>query len=76
MKRLLTASIMIPVVLYAVLGGIEWLFLLVLIAVAMICFDEYSHITSSREPLAYAAGLVILPAPLHGWHSLGYCSPY
>ena len=64
MKRILTASVMIPVVLYAVLGGIEWLFVLVLAAVALICFDEYSNITASREPLAYAAGLAILLAPL------------
>jgi phosphatidate cytidylyltransferase len=64
MKRILTASVMIPVVLYAVLGGIEWLFLLVLVAVAEICFDEYSNITASREPVAYLAGLVILLAPL------------
>jgi phosphatidate cytidylyltransferase len=64
MKRILTASVMIPVVLYAVLGGIDWLFLLVLAAVALICFDEYSSITASREPLAYAAGLLILLAPV------------
>ena len=64
MTRILTAAVMIPVVLYAVLGGIEWLFLLVLVAVAEICFHEYSNITSSREPIAYAAGLVILLAPL------------
>ena len=64
MKRILTASVMIPVVLFAVLGGIDWLFLLVLAAVAEICFDEYSNITASREPLAYVAGLVILLAPL------------
>jgi phosphatidate cytidylyltransferase len=63
MKRILTASVMIPIVLYAVLGGIEWFFLLVLCAVAFICFDEYSVITARREPLAYAAGLVILLAP-------------
>ena len=63
MKRILTAAVMIPVVLYAVLGGIEWLFLLVLVAVAEICFDEYSKITATREPLAYAAGLVTLLAP-------------
>jgi phosphatidate cytidylyltransferase len=64
MKRLLTAMVMIPVVLYAVLGGIEWLFLLVLAAVALICFDEYSMITASREPVAYAAGLAILLLPV------------
>ena len=40
MKRILTALVMIPVVLYAVLGGIEWLFLLgYSCAVATICFD-------------------------------------
>jgi len=64
MKRILTASIMIPVVLYAVLGGIDWVFLLVLAVVALICFDEYLNITaSSREPVAYAAGLFVLLAP-------------
>ncbi len=67
MKRVLTALVMIPVVLYAVLGGYDWIFLLVLSAVAEICFDEYSNITASREPLAYAAGLLIIlaipPAP-------------
>ena len=63
MKRILTAAVMIPVVLYAVLGGIEWLFLLVLAAVTLICFDEYSQIAASRDPWAYAAGLVILLTP-------------
>jgi phosphatidate cytidylyltransferase len=63
MKRILTASVMIPVVLYAVLGGIDWLFLLVLVAVAEVCFDEYSLITASREPVAYVAGLAILLMP-------------
>jgi phosphatidate cytidylyltransferase len=65
MKRILTALIMIPVVVYAVLGGIEWVFLLVLAAVAGICFDEYLTITASREPVAYAAGLFVLLAPTH-----------
>jgi len=64
MKRILTALVMIPVVLYAVLGGLEWFFLLVLVAVAEICIDEYSMITASREPTCYAAGLFILLAPL------------
>jgi phosphatidate cytidylyltransferase len=64
MKRILTAAVMIPVVLYAVLGGIDWLFYLVLVAVALICFDEYSVITASRMPLAYAAGLAILFVPM------------
>jgi phosphatidate cytidylyltransferase len=63
MKRILTALVMIPVVLYAVLGGIGWLFLLVLAAVALICFDEYLIITASREPVAYAAGLAMLLLP-------------
>lgn len=64
MKRILTAAVMIPVVLYAALGGIEWLFLLVLTVVAQICFDEYSTITAVRQPVAYVAGLLILFAPL------------
>jgi phosphatidate cytidylyltransferase len=66
MTRILTAAVMIPVVLYAVLGGIDWFFLLVLVTVAEICFHEYSTITASREPAAYAGGLVILLAP-HQW---------
>ena len=70
MKRILTAVIMIPGVLYAVLGGVEWLFFLVLAAVALICFDEYSTIVASREPVAYAAGLVILLARPLQWVAL------
>jgi phosphatidate cytidylyltransferase len=64
MKRILTAVVMMPLVLYAVLGGIDWLFLFLLSAVAVICFDEYSCIAASREPLPYLAGLLILLAPL------------
>jgi phosphatidate cytidylyltransferase len=56
---------MIPIVLYAVLGGIDWIFLLVLSAVALICFDEYSVITARREPLGYVFGMFVLLAPPH-----------
>lgn len=69
MKRILTALVMAPTALYAILGhvewhGVPWLFLLVLTSVAVVCFDEYSLIVASREPLAYAAGIVILLAPV------------
>jgi len=38
MRRLLTALILIPIVLYAVLWGPGWFFLAVVAAVSLLCF--------------------------------------
>ncbi len=68
MKRILTALVLIPVVSYAVLGESEALFLVVLSAVAVLCFYEYEGIVAAHGidrpgPLAYLLGLSVLLLP-------------
>jgi phosphatidate cytidylyltransferase len=68
MKRILTALVLAPVVVYVVLAAPQWLFLALLSAVALVCFREYDKIVSAHGilnagPVAYAAGLVLLLAP-------------
>lgn len=67
MKRLLTAIVLGPLIVYVVVWGREWAFLPVLSAVALLCFREYAGIVAGYGierpgPVAYAAGLVILLA--------------
>ncbi len=40
MKRIATAAVLAPTVAYVSLWGPDWLFLLVLSAVALLCFRE------------------------------------
>ena len=68
MKRIATAAVLIPAVGYVALWGPDWLFLLVLSAVALLCFREYCAIVAAHHldapgPAGYAAGLVILLVP-------------
>jgi phosphatidate cytidylyltransferase len=44
MKRVLTAAVLAPTVLYAVLGNHEWLFYAVITIVAALCYVEYCGI--------------------------------
>jgi len=65
MKRLLTAVILAPSIGYIVLAGPGWLFSLVVAAIAMFCFAEYSTIVESQgipRPgvIGYGAGLTLL----------------
>ena len=65
MKRLLTALILIPAVTYVVLGPSYWLFLSVLVIVALLCYHEYATIAAAYgfgrlSPLGYGAGIVLL----------------
>ncbi|MEO8026235.1 MAG: phosphatidate cytidylyltransferase [Bryobacteraceae bacterium] len=65
MKRIVTALILIPTVSYAVLGEWEWLFLLILTAVAVLCFYEYEGIVAAHGverpgPMGYVLGLAVL----------------
>ncbi|MFB3776769.1 MAG: phosphatidate cytidylyltransferase [Bryobacteraceae bacterium] len=69
MKRVVTALVLIPVVVYVALWGSHWLFLLVTSAVALLCFREYCGIVASHQidkpgPAAYAAGLLVLLTPM------------
>jgi phosphatidate cytidylyltransferase len=68
MKRVLTAIVLIPFVVYVVLWANFWIFLAVLATVACLCFREYDQIAGSYGygvpgPLGYGAGLLLL-API------------
>ena len=65
MKRLLTAALLIPFILYVVFLGPAWLFFGVTALVALICYSEYSSIASGYGierpgPVGYGAGLLVL----------------
>jgi phosphatidate cytidylyltransferase len=65
MKRLLTAFLLIPTVLYVVYLGPPWLLFGVTALVALICYSEYAGIAAGYGiakpgPVGYAAGLLVL----------------
>jgi len=68
MKRVLTALLLIPVFCYVVLWAPQWAFLLVVAAVAVLCFREYADLVSLHaieKPgvFGYVAGLLLLFLP-------------
>jgi phosphatidate cytidylyltransferase len=68
MKRVLSAVLIAPIILYAVLWGHPYVFLAVLSAVALLCQYEYAGIVKhygiqSPGPLGYGAGLLLLLVP-------------
>ncbi len=73
MKRLLTAAVLIPVILYVVYFGQSWLLFGVTALVALICYSEYSGLAAGYGvakpgPIGYAAGLLVLaPVPQDGY---------
>ena len=65
MKRLLTAAVLIPFILYVVYFGQNWLLFGVTALVALICYSEYSGLAAGYGvtkpgPVGYAAGLLVL----------------
>jgi phosphatidate cytidylyltransferase len=64
MKRLLTAFLLVPITIYTVLFAPWPVFLGIVAIVASLCFQEYATITGAFAPLGYAAGLMILIAPV------------
>ena len=65
MKRVLTALVLAPLVVWLVLSGPAWLLFAVTALVAVICYHEYSGIAAgypagSPGPLGYGAGLLLL----------------
>ncbi len=65
MKRVLTAAVLIPVILYVVFLAPWWLLFGVTALVALICYSEYSGIARAYGmetfgPVGYGAGLLIL----------------
>ncbi len=68
MKRVLSALVLIPLVVWLVLGSPQWAFLIALAAVSLISFYEFDAIASTQGlapagVLAMAAGLILLFAP-------------
>ena len=68
MTRVLTALLLIPAFCYVVLWAPAWAFLAAVTAVAVLCFREYSDLTSRHEiakpgVFGYAAGALLLFLP-------------
>jgi phosphatidate cytidylyltransferase len=68
MKRVLTALLLIPFFCYIVLWAPHWAFLVIVAAVAVLCFREYSELAALHgiaKPglFGYAAGLLVLLLP-------------
>jgi phosphatidate cytidylyltransferase len=65
MKRALTALVLVPVAIYAVIFAPFQIFLAVDAMFAIFCFREYARITNAWAMPGYVAGLLILVAPLN-----------
>jgi len=68
MKRVLTALVLVPLIVYVVLWSPPWAVLGVTALVALLCYHEYAGIAAGYQagkpgPLGYAAGLLILALP-------------
>jgi phosphatidate cytidylyltransferase len=69
MKRVLTALVLAPAVLYVVLWSPDLVVLAVTALVALLCYHEFSGIAAAYQaggigPLGYVAGLLVLWRPL------------
>jgi phosphatidate cytidylyltransferase len=72
MRRLITALVLIPAVTYVVLWADYWVFLFVLMAVALVCYHEYAGIAEgygfgALSPMGYGAGLLLLVWQGEAW---------
>jgi phosphatidate cytidylyltransferase len=72
MKRLLTALALIPAITWAVLWANYWAFLAVLIAVALLCYYEYTGIAEGYgfgrlSLMGYGAGVLLLVWQAESW---------
>jgi len=72
MKRILTALVLIPVVVYTVLWADYWIFLAILAAVALLCYREYDAVAAgygfgSPGLLGYGTGLLLLVWQGESW---------
>lgn len=65
MKRVLTALVLVPVAVCSVLFAGPQIFLAVVAIFAVLCFREFARITDAYSMPGYAAGLLILIAPLN-----------
>jgi phosphatidate cytidylyltransferase len=62
MKRVLTALLLVPIAVYAILFAPWWIFVAVVAVFAGICFHEYAKITESFAPLGFVSGFAVLLA--------------
>jgi phosphatidate cytidylyltransferase len=72
MRRVFTAAILIPIVVYIVLWSNFWVFVAVLAAVACLSYREYDSIATrygfgAPGPLGYGAGLLLLFWTREAW---------
>jgi phosphatidate cytidylyltransferase len=72
MKRLLTALVLIPAVIYVVLWAPFWSFIGVLMTVALLCYYEYTGIAQGYgfgrlSPIGYVAGVLLLVWQAESW---------
>ncbi len=72
MKRVLTAAVLLPVGLYAILAAPPLPFYIVLAAFATLCFWEFASIVSAggypiSRPIGVLSGLLLLAAPGEGF---------
>jgi phosphatidate cytidylyltransferase len=68
MKRVLTAFVLIPLICYVVLWGPQWSFYAVLLAVALVCYYEYSGLVAGHSipkpgPIGFGCGVVMMVVP-------------
>ena len=72
MKRIITALILLPIVVWVVLAGPSWTLLLLMAAVGLIAFHEFDTIAGAQGIAksgysGMAAGLILLFAPEPAW---------
>ncbi|MFY9724393.1 MAG: phosphatidate cytidylyltransferase [Bryobacteraceae bacterium] len=72
MKRVLTAVLLVPFVVYTVLWANQWVFLAVVALSAVLSYREYDSIAAAYGfgapgPLGYGGGLLLLLVPVHAW---------
>ncbi|PWU00951.1 MAG: CDP-archaeol synthase [Terriglobia bacterium] len=72
MRRVLTALLLIPVVVYVVIWAKWWVFLAVLVAACCLSYREYNQIATAYGfgapgPLGYGVGLLLLFAEREPW---------
>src|SRR6185295_3280679 len=72
MKRIITAIVLLPIVVWVVLAGPSWTLLLLMAAVGLIAFHEFDTIAGAQGIAksgypGMAAGLILLFAPEPAW---------
>ncbi|HZU24092.1 MAG TPA: phosphatidate cytidylyltransferase [Bryobacteraceae bacterium] len=68
MKRVVTALVLLPFIVWVILWANYWVFVAVLATLALLCFYEYEgivdqHAVAKPGPFAYAVGIAVLFAP-------------